>query len=83
MSPDYSKILSVNYAGEEWTLDGDDYAGLTWLSDSPKPSKATLDKLWDSTLAHVAAQEQAKQARRAEILERLGLSEDEAKIILG
>lgn len=43
---DYAAVLTAEYPGAEWTLDGEDYAGLTWLSDSPKPTKAALDKKW-------------------------------------
>jgi len=43
---DYAAVLTRNYAGSEWSLNGDDYAGLTWLSDTSKPSKATLDAAW-------------------------------------
>ena len=43
---DYAAVLTSEYPGERWTLNGDDYAGLTWLSDSPKPTKAALDKKW-------------------------------------
>ena len=43
---DYAAVLTRNYPGSEWTLNGDDYAGLTWLSDTPKPSKATLEAAW-------------------------------------
>ena len=83
MTIDYTKILTVKYPNEEWTLDGEDYAGLTWLSDSPKPTKATLDKLWDSTLADIVAEQEAKVAAKAALLERLGITEDEAKLLLG
>ena len=43
---DYSAVLTANYPDAEWTLDGDTYDGLTWLSDSPKPSQAELDAAW-------------------------------------
>lgn len=43
---DYAAVLTANYPDSAWTLDGDDYAGLTWLSDSPKPSQAELDAAW-------------------------------------
>jgi hypothetical protein len=46
---DYVAILSANYAGSQWTLDGDTYDGLTWLSDTPKPTQAELDALWPAT----------------------------------
>lgn len=43
---DISLILETNYIGSEWALDGEDYSGLTWLSDTPKPTKAALEKQW-------------------------------------
>lgn len=43
---DIAAILTVRYVGAEWTLDGEDYAGLTWLSDSPKPTEQELLSLW-------------------------------------
>jgi len=43
---DIATILTLNYVGSEWVLDGEDYAGLTWLDDSPKPTKAALEKQW-------------------------------------
>ena len=45
---DYAAILTVNYAGAQWTLDGDTYEGLTWLDSTPKPTQAELDALWPS-----------------------------------
>ena len=43
---DYAAVLTANYPGSQWTLNGDNYDGLTWLSDSPKPSQAELDAAW-------------------------------------
>ena len=51
---DYAAVLTRNYPGSEWSLSGDDYAGLTWLSDTPKPSKATLDAAWPAVLDALA-----------------------------
>ena len=46
---DYALILSINYAGAQWTLDGNTYDGLTWLDSTPKPTQAELDALWPAT----------------------------------
>jgi len=46
VSVDYAAVLTANFPGALWTLDGDDYAGLTWLDGTPKPPKATLDAAW-------------------------------------
>jgi hypothetical protein len=59
---DITLILSRKYAGTEWTLNGDDYAGLTWLSDSPKPTEKALEALWPE-VQHEVAMEQVERAR--------------------
>jgi len=43
---DYAAVLSENYPGTKWTMDGDNYDGLTWLSDTPKPTQEELDAAW-------------------------------------
>jgi hypothetical protein len=43
---DYTAILMANYAGSQWTLNGDAYDGLTWLDSTPKPTEAELDAQW-------------------------------------
>jgi hypothetical protein len=80
---DYAAILTVRHEGSEWTLNGDDYEGLTWLSDSPKPSKAELDGQWESVKAELQAKAEAKASAKAALLERLGITQDEAKLLLG
>ena len=46
---DYAAILSANYPGKQWTLEGDNYDGLTWLDSTSKPTQAQLDALWPTT----------------------------------
>lgn len=55
-------ILSTKYVGAEWTLNGDDYSGLTWLSDTAKPSEKELEALWPEVQYEVAYA-QVEQAR--------------------
>jgi len=43
---DYAAVLAAIRPNAQWTLDGDDYAGLTWLDDTSKPTKKTLDDAW-------------------------------------
>jgi hypothetical protein len=83
---DYASILTRKYEGSEWTLDGDNYDGLNWISDSPKPSKKTLDDLWESVQAEIEAEKAAKVDLKASAIAKLaalGLTEDEAKAIIG
>jgi hypothetical protein len=62
---DYPAVLGAIRPGAQWTLDGDDYAGLTWLDDSPVPSKKTLDDAWPTVQydRDHAAVEAARRAR--------------------
>lgn len=46
MSVDYGLVLVNKYPGSEWSLNGDTYDGLEWLSDTPKPTQAELDAAW-------------------------------------
>lgn len=39
-------ILQYNYPGTQWMLTGNEYAGLEWLDETPKPTKAALEKQW-------------------------------------
>jgi hypothetical protein len=83
---DYSLILVTNYAGKQWSLNGESYDGLDWLDNSPKPTQAELDALWESTQAAVIAKEQAAKDVKASALAKLaalGLTQDEVKALVG
>lgn len=54
-------ILTKRYPGSEWTLDGDSYSGLTWLSESPKPSLEDLEAEWAQVQFEVAYEAVQKQ----------------------
>jgi hypothetical protein len=43
---DIANILTTKFPGAVWVLDGDDYSGLNWQDDSPKPTKKQLEILW-------------------------------------
>ena len=83
---DYAQILVTNYPTAQWSLAGDSYDGLTWYSNTPKPTQAELDALWESTQAAVAAKEQAAIDTKASALAKLaalGLTQDEVKALVG
>ena len=65
MTTDYAAVLTAIRVGAQWTLNGEDYAGLTWLDDSPKPTKKTLDDAWPQVQydRDHAAVEAARRAR--------------------
>jgi hypothetical protein len=83
---DIPAILTRKYAGTEWTLDGDDYSGLTWLSEGKAPTKANLEKLWPTVQAEIAAEAQARVDAKASAiakLEALGLTVEEVSVAFG
>ena len=82
---DISAILSRKFDAE-WTLNGDDYTGLTWLSDTPKPTKKALEALWPEVQAEIAAEAQAKLDAKASAiakLQDLGLTVEEVSVAFG
>jgi hypothetical protein len=83
---DIAIILSKKYTGQEWVLNGDSYEGLTWLSDSPKPTEEELQELWPEVQAELATDAQSKiDAKSSAIakLEALGLTVEEVEVAFG
>ena len=80
---DIALILEIKYAGKQWHLVGNDYEGLTWLEPQGKPSKATLESLWAEVQTIDAEAQTAKQVARQALLDKLGLTQDEAQLLLG
>ena len=42
----YLLVLQTNYATEQWSISGNDYDTIDWLSNTPKPTQAELDAAW-------------------------------------
>jgi hypothetical protein len=83
---DIAIILSNKYEGSEWTLEGDSYEGLTWLSDTPKPTKKQLEDLWPDVQNQLKAKAQAKIDAKASAISKLhalGLTVDEVEVAFG
>jgi hypothetical protein len=83
---DYAAVLTANYPDALWQLDGDTYNGLTWLSDTPKPTQAELDAAWPAVQQARQDAEAAKVAARQSGLDKLaalGLTVDEVSAVFG
>jgi hypothetical protein len=83
---DITIILSTKYVGSDWSLNGNDYEGLTWLSDTPKPTKKELEDLWLTVQAELEAAKQAKIDAKASAiskLQALGLTVQEVEVAFG
>jgi hypothetical protein len=44
--PDFAAILTEEFPGSQWSLNGDTYAGLIWIGPGQKPSEVELLSLW-------------------------------------
>ena len=83
---DIAQILTRKYSGKEWTLNGDSYSGLTWLSDGPAPTEAELSGLWSDVQQEIADEEAARVAAKQSAvakLEALGLTVEEVSVAFG
>jgi hypothetical protein len=80
---DYAAILARRYQGKLWTLEGDAYEGLNWKNKSAKPTQQELDLLWPEVQQEIADEKTAKIASRQSVLNKLGLTADEAAALLG
>ena len=78
--------LTESYPGSEWVLTGDDYTGLTWLSDTPKPTEQELIDAYPLAVAALDAEQATKDAARVSAvakLSALGLDALEVQAIIG
>jgi hypothetical protein len=83
---DIPAIISSKFPGSECILDGDSYEGLTWLSNTPKPTEEELADLWEEVKAELEAKAQAKIDAKASAiakLEALGLTVEEVEVAFG
>ena len=79
---DYNLILSTNYGTSLWVLVGNTYEGLDWLDSTPKPTQAELDAAWTGVQTKLAKAITDKAAAKAELLTKLGITSDEAALLL-
>jgi len=79
---DIKKALRNLNPTAEWTLSGDDYADLIWLSKDTKPTLAQIEAEIALLPAKEATAKAEAAAEKQAILERLGLTAQEAKLLL-
>jgi len=61
---DYAAVLVARYGGRRWTLNGDDYAGLVWLDETPAPTREELDAAWPQVQSDLAWDEVRRERDR-------------------
>jgi hypothetical protein len=76
------KALQSLKAGAEWTLSGDNYSDLVWLSAGKAPSLAEIEAEIAALPAREAAALAVKESEKNALLAKLGITADEAKLLL-
>ena len=64
-----------------WAMNGEDYEGIQFINCEPF-TKAEFDAALNNVDAWQAEQDAAQAQAKAELLERLGITADEAKLLL-
>jgi hypothetical protein len=78
-----SEALVILAPGAQWILSGDNYSEIQWLCDCPKPTAEQVTNKIADLPAIKTAEKETKTAARQSVLNRLGLTEEEAQLILG
>ena len=76
-----NEVLEMLIPQGGWILVGDEYEGIQFLECEPI-TKAQFEAGFAQYDAWKAEQDSAKAAQKAALLERLGITEDEAKLLL-
>jgi hypothetical protein len=67
----------------EFVIFDNDYSTIIWHQlEGDGPTQAEIDEAIEQVKADEIAEAQAKAAQKAALLERLGISEDEARLLL-
>jgi hypothetical protein len=81
---DLTNAIRSLYPDAEFSLWNEDYETIIWHKiDAEPPSLEELEAEADRLAELASLDRQNRQEARLAILERLGLTEDEAKLILG
>ncbi len=68
----------------EFTYSNRDYSTINWIVlEGQAPTQAEIDEAIEQVKADEITEAQAKATQKAALLERLGISEDEARLLLG
>ena len=76
------EVLSMLCESAEYTLSGEKYEDIDWHGKTPEISKEQYLAGFDEFDEWKSAQDSAKISAKAALLARLGITEDEAKLLL-
>ncbi len=75
-------VLTFLCPNVDWVTRGETYDDIDWCGEKPAITKKQFEDGFAKYDAWKAQQDAAKAQAKAELLERLGITEDEAKLLL-
>ena len=84
MSNDLAKAINKLKPNAEFSFTNDDYSTIKWdVLDGDAPTQLEIDAAIKTIKADEKAEAKAKATQRQAILDRIGLTADELKLLLG
>ena len=81
---DLTKAIKKLRPNAEFSFIDNDYSTIKWdVLDGDAPTQAEIDKAIKQIKADEVVEAKTKETQRQAILDRLGLTADEAKLLLG
>ncbi len=77
-----TQVLEMLLPQGGWIISGEDFDSITWVDNRPRCTKAEYEAGFTQYDAWKAEQDAAKATQKAALLDRLGITEDEAKLLL-
>ncbi len=78
-----TEVLDMLCPAGGWIISGDDFENITWVDDRPRCTKEEFEAGFAQVEAFKAQQEAQAAAKRQALLDKLGITEDEARLLLG
>lgn len=76
------EVLTMLCPDAKWTIYGDDYSLIIWHNGEPAITKQQFEAGFSQYDAWKAEQDAAKATEKQALLDRLGITEAEAKLLL-
>lgn len=83
MNNDLIKAIQYLKPGAQFVITDNDYSTIIWhVIDGDSPTQKEIDAAIKQVKLNEVAEAKAQAAAKAALLERLGITEDEAKLLL-